>query len=419
MNDVFKENFMDYSVRMNQLRKTYKIYRKPWHRVVNVFSKKVGYKEFHALKGITIDIPKGEAVGVLGKNGAGKSTMLKLITGVATPTTGTLEANGKIAALLELKSGFDNELTGIENIYLKALTMGMQKKEMDEQLDKIIEFADIGEHIHQPVRTYSSGMKARLGFAISVNVDPDILIVDEALSVGDDVFKLKCIERMEEFKKQGKTILFVSHSLFTVKSFCNKCMWIKDGELMDYGDTGEIVQKYERFLKEERAKLKREKLEIAKSKNTNPQIISKKEVLETRDFRFFNSNNEETKVFSFGEDIHYEFDYLVKRPIQKLKFCITIRDAEYNEIFGSDKQSDNHIVNSEMDKIHHLKVDLKNLQLLPGKYHLSGELWDDTGAFYVSYSNKRPFEIQGDRFVGTGHCFIEHDYENTSAKEKA
>jgi teichoic acid transport system ATP-binding protein len=407
-----EENKMEHSIKIKNLTKIYKIYKKPWHRIKNVFFKNTGYKEFYALKDISIDIPKGEAIGVLGKNGAGKSTLLKLITGVATPSYGTLETEGKISALLELTSGFDNELTGIENIYLKALTMGMQKKEMDKQLQQIIDFADIGDHIYQPVRTYSSGMKARLGFAISVNVDPDILIVDEALSVGDDVFKLKCIERMEEFKAQGKTILFVSHSLFTVKSFCNKCMWIKDGKLVDYGDTGEIVHKYENFLKEERAKQKKEMAEEARINNKNVQILSKKELLETKNFKFFNSKGEETNVFDYREDISYSFDYIVKKPMTGLKWCFTIRDAEYGEIYGSDKRSENHLLKNDLDTLHTLKARLKNIKLLPGKYHLSGELWDESGAFYVSYSNKKPFEIREDGFKGTGYFYIDHEYEN-------
>lgn len=402
---------MDRSIEIKNLTKIYKIYKKPWYRVKDMFTSKKSYNKFYALNNINVDINKGDAVGVLGKNGAGKSTLLKIVTGVTSPSKGYININGKISALLELTSGFDQELTGIENIYLKALTMGIQKKEMQSKIDAIIDFADIGDYINQPVRTYSSGMKSRLGFAISVNVDPDILIVDEALSVGDDVFKLKCISRMEEFKSQGKTILFVSHSLFTIKTFCNKCMWIKDGKLMSYGDTGEIIVQYEKFLKEERAKERLKKQKEALENNSDVGLLSKKDIIEFSKFTFLNSNNEQTNKYCFGEDIIYEFKYEVKRPLEELKWCFTIRDADTREIFGSDKRSENHIIYEEIGK-HELRIRLHNMKLLPGKYLLSGELINKTGIIYVSYSNKKPFYITMDEFRGTGITYIDHTYEN-------
>ncbi|MPW27190.1 ATP-binding cassette domain-containing protein [Alkalibaculum sp. M08DMB] len=404
---------MENSIEIKDLTKIYKIYKKPWHRVVDVFSKKKRYKPYYALKDLSISIPKGEAIGVLGKNGAGKSTLLKIITGVTSPTKGNISIDGKISALLELTSGFDSELTGIENIYLKALTIGITKKEIEKQLQVIIDFADIGEHIYQPVRTYSSGMKSRLGFAISVNVDPDILIVDEVLSVGDDVFKLKCIEKMEEFKKQGKTIFFVSHSLFTVKTFCNKCMWIKDGELISYGDTGEIMVQYENYLKEERSKEIEKKQQQALENNTQAQILSKKEILQFSNFAFLNANGEKSNKYDYMEKIIFKVDYEVKRPMNGLRWCFTIRDAETREIFGSDKKSEDNLLKEEIGK-HTLKVTLEDVMLLPGKYLLSGEVTNATGAMFMSYSNKKPFYINLNKFCGTGIQYIKHSYENKS-----
>ncbi|MBF7096146.1 ABC transporter ATP-binding protein [Alkalibacter mobilis] len=399
---------MENSIEIKNLTKIYKIYKRSWHRVADIFLKKKNYSQFHALDDLTISIPKGEALGILGKNGAGKSTLLKMITGVTSPTSGSIRINGKISALLELTSGFDPELTGMENIYLKALAMGIQKKEMDKQIQNIIDFADIGDYINQPVRTYSSGMKSRLGFAISVNVDPDILIVDEALAVGDDVFKLKCIERMEEFKEQGKTILFVSHSLFTVKSFCNKCAWIKDGKLMDYGDTGPVMLKYETFLKEERAKEKAQKLMKSEKKQS---ILGKEDILEYKNFRMIDSNGSVTDRFSYMEDVRFSVDYTIKKPMQNLRWCFTVRDAETNEIFGSDKRSENHKIEDSLGT-HTLKVRIKDLKLLPGKYLLSGEIRDNKGALHFGYSNKTPFYVDSDEFHGTGILYMDHEYEN-------
>ncbi len=234
--------------------KTYKIYRKAYHRVLQVFFPRIPNKSFSAVRNVSFNVPKGETLGLVGVNGSGKSTLLKMITGVTTPTEGTIRADGRIVAMLELTSGFDGELTGMENIYLKAAVMNIPKKEVERRLPMIRAFADIGEYIDQPVRTYSSGMKSRLGFAISVHVDPDILVVDEVLAVGDEAFRLKCLQKMEEFRKQGKTILFVSHSLFTIKAFCTSAIWMHKGELKAQGNTGSVVQAYEAFLKEQKRK---------------------------------------------------------------------------------------------------------------------------------------------------------------------
>ena len=204
-NDIPEENI---AIKIKNLSKMYKIYDKSWYRVLNAFTSKVSYKEFYALKNLNINIPKGETIGILGTNGSGKSTLLKMVTGVVKPTNGTIDAKGRISAMLELTSGFDSELTGYENIFLKATILGIPNEEIEKRVESIAEFADIGDYLYQPVRTYSSGMKSRLGFAINVNVNPDILIVDEVLAVGDDTFKLKCLSKMDEFRKEGKNVFY-------------------------------------------------------------------------------------------------------------------------------------------------------------------------------------------------------------------
>jgi teichoic acid transport system ATP-binding protein len=388
-----------YAIKLENISKTYRIYKKPLNRIIDSIFNTKKYKEYHALKNISIEIPKGEAVGVLGKNGAGKSTLLKIVTGVVKATSGDVYINGKIAAILELNSGFDDELTGYENIYLKGTILGYNKKGIDKKIKDIVDFADIGEHIYQPVRTYSSGMKSRLGFAISVNIDPDILIVDEALSVGDDIFKTKCLNKMSEFRRDGKTIFFVSHSLYTVKSFCNKCIWIKDGEVIEYGETQKVLPIYESFLKEEKAK---EAKEIKKkSKET---IVDKKDIIEIRNFRFKDNNK-----FNDKEDIEYSFEYEVKKHMPGLKWSFTIRDASTNEVYGSDKMSTDYLIKNEIGK-HYLKIRIKSNKLLPGKYLLSGELREESGIMFIGYSNKRAFEIlSNEKHQGTGIVFIEHE----------
>ena len=232
----------DIAIQISNLSKAYKIFDKPTDRIkesLNPFGKRYS-KDFYALHNVAVSIYKGETIGVIGKNGAGKSTLLKMITGVLTPSSGNITINGRIASLLELGAGFNPEMTGIENIYFNGTIMGYTKKEIDAKLDDILDFADIGDFIHQPVKMYSSGMFARLASAVNVNVKPDILIVDEALSVGDVFFQNKCFKRMADLQKQGVTVLFVSHDMGSIRQLCSKCLWLDNGTKRQYGPVEEV-----------------------------------------------------------------------------------------------------------------------------------------------------------------------------------
>ena len=236
----------DIAIQISNLSKAYKIFDKPTDRIkeaLNPFGKRYS-KDFYALHNVSVSIYKGETIGVIGKNGAGKSTLLKMITGVLTPSSGNITINGRIASLLELGAGFNPEMTGIENIYFNGTIMGYTKKEIDAKLDDILDFADIGDFIHQPVKMYSSGMFARLAFAVNVNVKPDILIVDEALSVGDVFFQNKCFKRMADLQKQGVTVLFVSHDMGSIRQLCSKCLWLDNGTKRQYGPVEEVAAAY-------------------------------------------------------------------------------------------------------------------------------------------------------------------------------
>ena len=239
---------MRYSIKLNNITKQYKLYKNDKDRFKDLFFGK-RYTPYKALDKLNITLPEGEVIGILGKNGSGKSTLLKIITGVTFPTEGTLEVNGTVSALLELTAGFDGELTGRENIYLKGYGLGLSRDYIDQKIQSIIDFAEIGDYIDQPVRMYSSGMKSRLGFAISINIDPDILVVDEVLAVGDEIFRKKCMDKMNEFKASGKTILFVSHSIGQIKSFCTKGMWLHKGKLLFYDNIDRVARLYEQYLK--------------------------------------------------------------------------------------------------------------------------------------------------------------------------
>ena len=230
--------------------KKYKLFENPVDRLKEALHpfKKTYHKDFYALRDVSFSINQGEIIGILGKNGSGKSTLLKVISSVVRPSCGRLEINGKITAMLELGSGFNPDLTGIENIYFYGSLMGLSTSKMKKKVDEIIEFAEVGEFLYQPVRTYSSGMKSRLGFAVSINVEPDILIVDEVLSVGDVYFRQKCLRKMKEFISSKKTILFVTHDTATVKNLCTRAIWLNDGKVYDDGETEEVVKRYVSYM---------------------------------------------------------------------------------------------------------------------------------------------------------------------------
>ena len=240
----------DYAIRVKDISKLYKLYDRNSDRLKDAlgFTKHSHYRVHYALNNLSFDIKKGETVGIIGTNGAGKSTILKIITGVVSPTEGELEVDGRISALLELGAGFNQEYTGLENIYLNGTMMGYTREEVDEKLDSILTFADIGEFVHQPVKMYSSGMFVRLAFALAINIDPEILVVDEALSVGDVFFQTKCYKKFDEFKREGKTILFVSHDLSSITKYCDRVILLNKGQMLAEGTPKEMVNLYKKIL---------------------------------------------------------------------------------------------------------------------------------------------------------------------------
>lgn len=238
------------AIEVRDVTKIYKLYEKPIDRLKESLhpSHKSYHKDFHALNGISFAVERGQTVGIIGTNGSGKSTILKIITGVLTPTSGQVKVDGKISALLELGAGFNSDYTGIENIYMNGTMMGYSRKEMDEKLQDILDFAEIGDFVYQPVKTYSSGMFVRLAFALAINVEPEILIVDEALSVGDVFFQSKCYRRMEEIRKSGTTILMVTHDMGSIIKYCDKVVLLNKGEFIAEGSAGKMVDMYKKIL---------------------------------------------------------------------------------------------------------------------------------------------------------------------------
>ena len=238
------------AISVRGVEKVYKLYDKSSDRVREALglTRKTRHKKHYALNGIDMDIRQGECVGIIGTNGSGKSTILKIITGVLTPSSGEVQVNGRISALLELGAGFNMEYNGIENVYLNGMMIGFSEKEIDERLQEILDFADIGDYVYQPVKTYSSGMFVRLAFAVAINIEPEILIVDEALSVGDVFFQAKCYHKFEEFKEMGKTIVFVSHDLSSISKYCDRVVLLNKGVKLGEGSPKEMIDIYKQVL---------------------------------------------------------------------------------------------------------------------------------------------------------------------------
>ena len=243
-------------IRVQNLSKCYQIYDRPQDRLKQSLwrGRKQFFREFWALKDVSFEIAKGESVGIIGRNGSGKSTLLQLIAGTLNPTSGSVEVNGRLAALLELGSGFNPEFTGRENVYLNGIILGLGKEEIDNRFDSIAAFADIGDFLDQPIKTYSSGMLMRLAFSVSVNVEPDVLIVDEALAVGDAGFQFKCMERLDRLTKSGTTLLFVSHDVSAVKAFCSRAFYLERGKIKASGVPADIVERFLLDMRDEQTR---------------------------------------------------------------------------------------------------------------------------------------------------------------------
>src|SRR5437773_11760196 len=239
---------MEIAVRSVELTKQYDIYTRPADRVIEFLTRRPRHTVFPALQDVTFDVERGETIGIIGQNGAGKSTLLKLLCGVTRPSGGTLEARGSIASILELGTGFHPEFTGRDNAALNAAILGLSPDEAKERLPAILEFSELGTFLDRPMKTYSSGMTMRLAFSVAVNVRPDILVIDEALAVGDGHFQKKCIDKIREFQAEGKTILFCSHGLYHVSTICRRALWLDHGSVMRYGPSLDVVHEYESFL---------------------------------------------------------------------------------------------------------------------------------------------------------------------------
>lgn len=342
----------------SQITKMYKLYQKPSDRIREAFglTKNKLYKENYALKGIDLSIQQGETVGIIGTNGSGKSTILKIITGVLNPTSGKLIVNGRISALLELGAGFNMEYNGIENIYLNGTMMGFSEKEIDAKLQDILDFADIGDYVYQPCKTYSSGMFVRLAFAVAINIEPEILIVDEALSVGDVFFQAKCYHKFEEFKKMGKTILFVSHDLGSIAKYCDRVILLNKGTLLGEGKPKEMIDAYKQVLVGQYQSTDRDDslLDDEEVNKAAAKVLGVNEkALEygTKDgeiveFYITDQKGRKTQAIVKGEEFTLYMKVRFHKNLPAPIFAFTIKDKHGTEITGTNSMVEKAFLNS-------------------------------------------------------------------------
>lgn len=327
------------AIQVENLSKVYKLYNKPSDRLKETLGLRVSAKEHFALNDVNFEIHKGETVGIIGTNGSGKSTVLKIITGVVNPTKGKVTVDGRISALLELGAGFNMEYSGLENVYLNGTMIGFSEEEIDRKLDDILKFADIGEFIHQPCKTYSSGMFMRLAFAVAINIEPEILIVDEALSVGDVFFQAKCYRKFDEFKAQGKTVVFVSHDLGSVTRYCDRVILLNKGVVVDEGSPREMVDLYKRILvHQDGDKKSSAMLEEGYNRpfERNPDVLEygEKEA-EIVDFTMEDGKGIPTNTIQKMEEFVIKMKVRFHEDIYDPIYAYTIKDKKGNEITGT------------------------------------------------------------------------------------
>ena len=391
------------TIEVRDLSKVYHLYNKPSDRIRETFSirKKKYSKEHYALKNINLKIDKGESIGIVGTNGSGKSTLLKLVTGVVTPTTGTIKTDGKIAALLELGAGFNPEYTGIENIYLNGTMMGYTEEEMKKRVPDIIEFADIGEFINQPVKSYSSGMFARLAFAVSINVEPDILIVDEALSVGDTRFQVKCIDKMRELQESGTTILFVTHAIEQIKRFCTRAIWIKNGELIEDGEASQVVDLYDNFMKYGEKKIEKvnNEDEFRLPENSDYLAVIQKVSINKNMFKTF-------------EKLEVEVTYDVyDNHMEDLQVGVAFYSLDRKiYVFGPNTNLDKISVPQKQGR-HVVKYIVPELMLMGGDYTVDVGIFNSGGIVNLDYKNNCEGFSVANEYFSEGMFYLKHEWQ--------
>lgn len=385
------------TVQVSNLKKIYKLYESPAQRLKEIIFRRPFHNEFVALQEVSFSVSGGETFGIIGENGAGKSTLLKILANTLKPTSGEISIQGRTAALLELGAGFNPELTGEENIYLNAYLMGLSKSEIDEKKQEIIDFSELGDFIKRPVKTYSSGMHVRLAFSVATSVNPDILIIDEALSVGDQHFQKKCIDRMMDFRRAGKTIVFCSHSLYQIQELCNKAIWIKNGTQQMYDLTERVVNEYQNYM---RGKNRKEDTVTGPSADS-PVKIKELSVLNSQGVRVDSINSFQPlylkiKLRSSVPSIKGHIGFALGRNDGETCFATTTCFDKYESLK----------LTNDME----IGVAFPSLPLLNGVYYFRVSVADETALVPYDTASSHFFSVFNSR-KELGMFFLEHTWE--------
>ncbi len=390
----------EYFVEANNLGKRYNLFDHPADQVKEflTFGKRKYHREFWALRDVSFKIKRGESVGVIGENGAGKSTLLRIITGVTKPTVGSIETQARVGALLDLGTGFHPEYTGRENIFLSGAVMGLSEEEIRATLPEIIEFSDLGDFIDRPVRTYSTGMYVRLGFSIATSIDPDLLVTDEVLSVGDENFQKKCVKKMERFLIEGKTILFCSHGMFHIRKICQKALWLDHGQVKSIGDASDVVNEYLDFMREKEAAGNRLEDRVQKLRYSRYSIVKEVTVSDTE--------NVEKDVFQMGETIRVDVKIETPPGEEVPAMAVGIVRNDQTPVYGISTDMEGVEPRKIEDHLYHICYELQEVMLLPGRYIIRVHSMDNP-ALRLFDTVEKAITIKGDtREIGI--CRLKH-----------
>ena len=378
------------SVEARNISKIYKIYPSPLDRLKEILMSRVYHAPFAALSEISFTVPEGETLGIIGENGAGKSTLLKILARTLKPSSGDVHIRGKVAALLDLGAGFNPELSGEENIYLNAYLIGLSRKEVDLRKEEIIAFSEIEDFIKRPVKTYSSGMYLRLAFSIAACVDPDILIIDEALSVGDQHFQKKCIDRMMEFQKTGKTILFCSHSLYRIQELCDRTMWLDRGKIMALGDNGPVIKAYDDFVREKDSRFKSSEIPAESAADASePKNVWIDRIVIT------GKRGEEQQYFRAGDDVRVNITLRTRESAFTCKGHMALaiyRNDELHLFNTTSKLEGLSSITFRDNK--EISITFRSLPLLFGQYHFVVMIGDERALLRYDSKCSQVFHIK-------------------------
>jgi len=391
---------MDTLVSIEGVSKVYPRVHKPRERLQAFVSLLFGREPAvgaKVLSDINLDVVRGQSLGIIGENGAGKSTLLKVLTGVIQPTNGRVMVHAKIAAMLELGAGFQPDFSGMENVRMKASLMGLTNKELDERLDDILEFADIGEYIHEPVKHYSSGMVVRLGFAVITACRPELLITDEVLAVGDESFQKKCIRWIQQYLEQGGTLLLVSHSMYVVQKLCQKALWVHDGAIEQYGDVFPVTQAYLAWHEKRTAKEKEERVKAA----------GDGAYYRIENLTLAGCNGEEIPEFAMGENLDIELKIFSPDDRPPVGVVGVVR-ADGTPVYGVVSDNENVLPHKLADNHYSFRLRLNDIALLPGSYNLSAHSMDPEG-MRVFDNRQMSFMVTGDT-KEVGYIRLPHEW---------